>query len=350
MALKFFTGFDHYANADLTTGLTPRFNSATVGTGITTTNFRNGTRCLKLSSASDNVAKTGMSNDVTNVLGVAARFDAFTDAGRIFMAISDGVPGTAGNVHVGLAFNATGNLQVFTGRALISASGGTQLGSNSSNALTISTYYYIELAVTVNGSTGTVEVYVNGSKSGWIDLTGQDTQATANAYANAFGLGGVNGGGIAYDDLYFDTVRNGDCKVTAVNASTGNGTHADSTPSTGTDRGALVDETVPNSGTDFNTIAVTNDMDTYNFPAITGSVNGPILGLNVHNFVQKSDAGACDARGIALIGGTLYNGTTRSISQTYGYITDLHLVSPATAVAWTPAEVDAAEFGVEKVL
>lgn len=346
MSLKFFTGFDHYANADLKTGVTPRFTDAFVGTGITSSNPRNGSQCLRLSSASDYVYLANLSNDVTNVLAGALRLEAF-DAGRVFMAISDGSPLTAGNVQVGLAVNGTGKIQLFTGRALGSASGGTQLGSDSTNALTLNTYWHIQLLVTVNGSTGIAQVWVNGDKTDWIDLSNVDTQSTANAYANAFGLGGVSGA-LSFDDVYFDTQLNGDCKCTALSASTGNGTDTDSTPSTGTDRGAMVDDATPNGDTDYNAFASVNQKDTYNFAALTGTVNGTILGLNTHNFVKKTDAGACDARSKYLIGGVRYNGTTRSISQTYGYITDLTTVSPATSAAWTPTEIDAAEFGIEK--
>jgi hypothetical protein len=107
---------------------------------------------------------------------------------------------------------------------------GTTLGSASPNALSFNQWYYLEVKIVINSSTGSVELRINGTSTGWISLTGQNTQATANAYCTRFWVGGANLGGsspccqINYDDLIVNTVQFlGDLRVSGQMA-TGNGT------------------------------------------------------------------------------------------------------------------------------
>lgn len=352
MALDWFSGFDHFASADMTTGVTGRFTTVS-GMTIASGAVRTGTNGLRASAAAQYVIKTGLSNAATRVLGFAARFASVTgDPGRVFAAFGDGDPSASGTVQVGIALSSSGALQVFRGRQLSVSSGGSQLGADSANTLSSNTFYYIELVVTFNGSTGTVEVFVNGSKTGWIDLTSQDTTNTANNYANAFGFGGRNGGNSDFDDVYVvsgaggvRTGRLGDVKAVAVLPSTGDGAVAQFTPSTGADNGAMVDEVAPNGDTDYNESTAVGNIDTYAFPAL--GVVGSIFGLNLHNYVKKTDASGCDGQGVVRISATNHLQTQRAISTTYGYSTDLLEQSPATAADFTVSEVDGAEFGVK---
>lgn len=355
MALEFFTGFDHYATADLTLGVTSRFTSVQ-NASIQTTTFRNGSRALNLSSGSASDAKkTGFGNNVTHVLGFGFQSEdvlGSQNPGLVFAAISDGDP-ESGVVNIGLALDSSAKLEVYRGRLLGATTGGTKLGSSSTNALSSNTWYFIELVITVNNSTGTVEVFVNNTKSGWIDLSSQDTQSGSNAYSNAFGFGGLTAGeNVFFDDVYFlsgsggsRTTRLGDVKAVAVVASSGDGAVAEFTPLTGTDNGAMVDETTPNGNTDYNESTSVGNIDTYAFAAL-GSV-GTIYGLNLHNYTQKTDAGTCDAQGVARISSTNYLQTQRGQSTSYGYNTDLLEQSPATAADFTPSEINGAEFGIK---
>jgi hypothetical protein len=350
--LDWFSGFDHFATADMTLGVTGRFTTVS-GMTIAAAAARTGSNGLRGTGAGQNAVKTGLSNAATRVLGFAAKFASVTgDPGRVFAAFGDGDPSAGATVQVGLALSASGAIQVFRGRQLSVNSGGTQLGSDSANTLSSATSYFIELVVTFNGSTGTVEVFVNGSKTGWIDLTGQDTTNTVNNYANAFGFGGRNGGNSDFDDAYVvsgsggvRTARLGDVKAVSVLPSTGDGALGQFTPSTGSDNGAMVDDAAPNGNTDYNESTSVANIDTYAFPAL-GAV-GVIHGLNLHNYTQKTDAGVCDGQGVVRIGSTNYLQTQRAMSTTYGYSTDLLEQSPASAADFTPSEVNGAEFGLK---
>jgi hypothetical protein len=354
MALDWFSGFDHLATADLTTGVSARF-TAISGATVSSSAARNGTNGLRITGSGNYAQRSGLSNAATRILGFACKFDSVTsDPGRVFAALGDGDPTSASFVQVGLALSGSGKLQVFRGRQIGANSSGTQLGSDSTNGLTSNTFYYIELVVTVNNSTGVVEVWVNGTKTGWIDLTAQNTRNTANSQANSFGFGGRNGSTANdFDDVYCvsgtggtSTARLGDVKAIAKVASAGNGTNTGLTPSTGSDHGALVDDAAPNGDTDYNSAAASGVLDTYNFAAI--GTTGQIYGLNIHNYVKKTDAGTCDAQPVARIGSTDYLGTQVPVSQTYGYLTELYENSPETTAPWTAGEIDGAEFGVKR--
>lgn len=351
--LDFFTGFDHYATADLTTGVTPRFTSL-FGFDVSTSAARTGSRGLRPSAgASSVIINTSLANAATRILGFAARFGSSTAADRVFAAFGDGDPGDASFVQIGLSLSTAGKLRVWRGRQLGANAGGTQLGSDSTNTISSNTWYYFELVVTFHGSAGSVEVYVNGSKAGWIDLSAQDTTNTANAYANAFGFGGRSGSfDDDYDDVYVvsgsggtHTTRLGDVRARSVVASAGDGAVAQFTPSSGSDNGAMVDDTVPNGDTDYNESSSVGDVDTYAFASL--GATGQVFGLQVHNQVRKTDASTGEAQGVARIGGTNYLGTQVPLGTSYGYLTHLWEESPATLAAWTGSEADGAEFGLK---
>jgi hypothetical protein len=354
MALDWFSGFDYYATADLTTGVTSRFTSHS-GWVISSGAARTGTNGLRAPAAGNSIINTALSNAATRILGFAMRFqNTTTDDGRVFAAFGDGDPTNSSFVQVSLALTSSGKLQVYRGRQLSANSGGTQLGSDSTNVLSSNTWYYVELVVTFHNSAGTVEVFVNNSKTGWIDLTGQDTTNTANAYANSFGFGGRNNSGTNddYDDVYvvsgtggIRTSRLGDCRCRAVIASTGDGAVAQFTPSSGSDNGAMVDDTTPNGDTDYNESTSVGDIDTYAFGAC--GATGTIFGVQGHMQCKKTDASTGDGQVVARIGSTNYLGTQTGLSTTYGHLTTLWEQSPDTSSNWTASEVDGAEFGLK---
>lgn len=343
MALEDLHGFENIASADL-----PYLFSQANGT-ISTSVFRNGARALQVSTATS-VKQFNLSNATTRVLGFAMRVTSTTGTNRVVAVLSDGDPLTSANVQVGMAMDSTGHLAFYRGRALNSASGGTLFGT-STNAFVNDTWYYVEIVVTHHASTGTLECYVNGTKTGWIDLTNQNTANSGNAYSNAYALTGEATTNY-YDDLYTltgsggaRTSRLGDVKVISILASSGDGSVAQLTPSSGVDNGAMVDETTNNGDTDYNQSTAVGQIDTYNFPVL-GST-GAIYGLAARMLTRKTDAGSVDARVVARISSTNYFGSVVSQSQTYRYAQKLWEQSPATSSNWTESEINGAEFGIE---
>lgn len=352
--LDFFTGCDHYATADLTTGVPGRFTGHSAAI-VTTSTKRTGTSALSFSTTGGYITKGGLSNAATRVLGFAFYVPnvAGVSSDFAFCALGEGnlvYDGSASNVHVALTLNSSGTISAHRGRDLNASALGTLLGT-STNALTSATWNYLELVVTVHGSTGTVELFVNGSKTNWLDLSGQNTLAGSNAYINMFGFQSLASIPV-FDDIYCvsstggtRTTRLGDVKAVSIAASAGDGAVANFTPSTGTDNGAMVDDATPDGDTTYNASATPGNIDTYAFPA--SGVNGPVLGVQIHNYMKKTDAGTCDAQSVARIGGSNYLGTQTGVATSYGFLTHLHELSPASAADFTAGEIDGAEFGVK---
>lgn len=347
MALEMFTGFE-FATLGMENGYLPFWSNENFG--VVGSAARTGQWGARGYSAGYLNYKHNMANEATRVVGMAMRFSAITGTSN-FLSFHDGLSDAFNNTtcQVGFGVDGAGRITAYRGRGGGSTGSGTLLGTTTW-AFSINTWYYIEFVVTVHNSAGVVEVWVDDTQV--LNLTGIDTQNTANAYSNAFLIIGSNAGTTDIDDLYClsgsgaaPTARLGECTVRPVIPSTGNGSNTGSTPSTGTDRGAMVDEGTM-SQTDYNAFSAPAK-DTYNYPA--AGTTGTIIGVNVASLCAKTGPGTCTARNLVRIGSTDYPGTTRPISMTTQLANDLFVLSPATGVAFTEAEINAAEFGVERV-
>jgi len=340
-----FSGFDYLPASSLTIGVTPLF-TASAFFDPSTTQFRTGTRSLLTTSGNNGFAyRSGLTARATYSLGFWFYTTSLTSAGNI-VALGEGVLNAAAS-HISIRLTTTGKLQVLRGGGLGSGQASvTQIGSDSVNTIAINTGYHIVVTVTVSDSVGVVTVTVNGSSTGWHALTGQDTQNGGAAQISAFGIGGThNGGSVFFDDVWMAATNLGDCRVTPINASTGDGALADFTPSTGSDNGAMVDENPPDSDTTYNSSTTAGNRDTYDFPA-SGIVGSTLHGLKLHNYARKNDAGTVSIRPVIRIGGVNYEGTEQFMPTTYSHVTQQYDISPATSVDWTVAEIDGAQFGI----
>jgi hypothetical protein len=124
----------------------------------------------------------------------------------------------------------------------------------------------------------------------------------------------------------------------------GAGNYAQLTPSAGSNY-ACVDETDPNA-TDYVTSGTAGHIDTYTFTDMIG--NNPIVKAVVNNlWALKSDSGTMYAKSKYRRGGTDYTGSNLTPSTTYTCLQNIYETDPATSAAWTKANVNASEFGVE---
>jgi hypothetical protein len=212
-------------------------------------------------------------------------------------------------------------------------------------------WYFLEVIATIDPSAGVVEVWLENTRI--LNLTSQNTRATANSYANAFGFSDASSStSWLYDDIYIlsgtggvRTSRFGNFKCVGVVASSGDGSLGQFTPSSGSDNGAMVDETTPNSDTDYNESTGVGNIDTYNFANL--GVVGSVVGLQVKNYT-KAQAGSVTVRAVQRISGTNYFNTAQSIASSYAYgPLVISEQSPASATDYTVSEIDGAEFGIE---
>lgn len=211
---------------------------------------------------------------------------------------------------------------------------------------TTTEWVYIEIAALVDDTVGYVTVHVNGQED--INFSG-DTKNNANPLIQ-LRLGSL----IAVDDIYIcdvnGTVNNtflGDVKVEGIrpngngNSSQGVGSDADSV-----DNYALVDDTTPDTA-DYVAFGAATDKDTYSYENLASSV-GNVKGVSVISYLANDDAGAATARSVARLSGTESTGATHSATTSYIPHAHIYEEKPGTG-AWTIADVNSAEFGIERV-
>jgi hypothetical protein len=173
MALIFCDGFDYYGTNELTRKWTSR-----VGTGnAISPDGRGGRNSFRVTGSSNYVSRTFNSAD-TVLAGFAFRKSGTPSAANsILCQFLDGA-----TIHVDVRVQVSSN-------ALVVTRNGTVLAT-SVNALADNTWYYIEFKTTIS-DTGTYEVRVNGTSSGWIPPASGDTRNGATASANVIRLGNI---------------------------------------------------------------------------------------------------------------------------------------------------------------
>lgn len=249
-------------------------------------------------------------------------------------------------------------LRLHSNGALSVARNGTILGSaTAGGAIAAGTWYFIEVKATFHGSTGAVEVRKDGAAV--LTLTGQNTSATGNAYANtvAFNRSQNNAndadlGPVYNDDLYVcdnaGSANNdflGSCRselqVPASDVLTG------MTPSTGSNHYAVVDEVPLSASADYLTASAAAE-DRFGVTAL-GSTPASIKGVSVISFSLKTDAGTCTARNRLTSGGTTGNGATNATPTALGVSRDVFETDPSTGAAFVPGSMGSIQIGVERV-
>ncbi len=230
--------------------------------------------------------------------------------------------------------------------------GTTQIGTASAT-FALSQWFYFEFKVDVLTAAATYEVRQN--EVAIMSGSGANLANTGANGADSFGWGYA--GTQRFDDIYIlDTTGAapnnnflGDVVAVHVLPAT-EGHQIDFTPSTGTDNAALVDEG-PASSADYNSSDVNTNEDYYTFGNLPPTGLGTIYGIRISGSWAMATTGSRVARY------RYYNGVTEftlgsNVSAATTALVELPQISetnPNTTVAWTKAEIDAAEFGVEVV-
>jgi hypothetical protein len=242
-----------------------------------------------------NIVKSVGGSD-TLIVGFAFRLSSLVTPVGAILGIGDG-----SRTHVLLIVNNTGTLTLSrsaqTGASNLSTSGANGLAS-STNTIVANTWYYIELKVKIHGSTGTAELHVNGSATGWFTATGLNTQNAGSAIAAYFQFGGTNTSiDCDFDDVYVNDLSGSDCNTfmgdqrVDFHLPDADGANSGWTCSTGTSHYQLIDENPPNT-TDYNSTLTLNAKDTMSIEAFKND-GADILAIQINVLAQKSDAGTC---------------------------------------------------------
>jgi hypothetical protein len=346
MALLFIDSFDHYPVGDLPLKWTTQGPTVSLSSG----SGRRSSTCFRSTNSNGWIGKAVTPGDNTFVVGIALKIGALPSAGTngeiIRIADSNGV------FHTCLEVNSSGLLQVIRG----SSSAGTRalLGSAVSGNLSSGVYYYIEFKGLISDSVGTLEAKINGVS--YVSVSGQDTRQ--NTGLTSWGLVYFRPGDMSgtndMDDVYicdgttgFNNDFLGDVRVDASFA-IANGANNGSTPSTGTDRYATIDESSENGDTDYNTLTAASQKDTLDFQSLAAT-GGTIKGFQVTVVGRKTDSGAATIRPLVRHSGTDYTGTSAGLSTSYSFsVIQPYDTNPGTSAAITESEFNAAEFGYER--
>lgn len=330
--LRHADSFDFYATAQLTL----LYGASTGTIAISAGNGRNGTAALSLGGGA--YVRKNFDAQATWIVAEGATFSAIASADAILLAFFD-----SGTTQVDLRVTPTGELRV--------TRAGTSLGVTSGLGLVSGVWYHIGFKAVINNTTGSFEVWVNGVSK--LSGSGLDTQNTANASANQVHIqSGLPAGTTYVDDLYVLDGQaglnsfQGDLKVTALFPSAA-GDRTEWTPSAGANW-QNVDEAAPDSDTTYNSSSTAAQADLYAMGDITGSPT--IKAVDVLLFVRKDDAGSRTVETRIKTNTVEYGGADVSVGDTYAYVCrTLYENNPQSGVAWTVAEVNALQAGMNLI-
>lgn len=240
-----------------------------------------------------------------------------------------------------------GKLRLFRGGSVL----GTNIATTAAPVLVASSWNFIEAKIVVDNA-GSYMIKCNGVEvlSGSADTQGEATAAMAGI-AWTLALGGL-------DDLYvldstgsYNNDLIGDGRVECLTAQAGNGANTGLTCSTGTDHGALVDESPANDDTDYTYSATAGVKDTYTFTNLTvAGGTATIKAVQTTVRARKTDVATKELAIVVRQGGTDYDGTTQAVAATtYGQYSHVWDRRPSDTGAWTVSDLDGAEFGMKVV-
>jgi len=245
---------------------------------------------------------------------------------------------------INLRLTAAGELAIYRDNTL--------LGTTSGLGLTTTTWYYIELKVVCNDTTGSYEVRVDGGNV--LSASSVDTKAGGNTYHNRFQMVGQGSGQCRIDDIYIldgsGSANNdflGKRRVVGLFPTSDVTSYRDFTCSSGSDHYALVDENPVNDDTDYVEDATAGHKDLWNHSALSGTGTS-IAGIQINTMVRETDATSVGLYSLIKSGTTESTGTSEVIaSATYRNLGRISETDPDTGVAWTVAGLNAAQFGVQ---
>jgi hypothetical protein len=215
-------------------------------------------------------------------------------------------------------------------------------------ALTLSTWYYFEISLTIADAGGTCLVKINGTTV--VNFTGDTKNGGTNTTVDAISLGNTGYGG-SFDDLYvcdasgaapYNTFL-GDARVATLSP-TGAGSSTQLTPDSGSNY-ARVNE-APYSAVNYVSGATPGLRDTYtlsDLPAGTATV----FAIQHNVIAKRTSTGAIAVKPAIKSGASVYYGSPTPTITNDTTISDLRTTDPNTSAAWTVSAVNALESGLE---
>lgn len=205
---------------------------------------------------------------------------------------------------------------------------------------------FIEIWPVISLAGGSVKVHVN--QQPMLNITGQNTQNSANAWWDQFSIVGSTLDDFYYCDPTIGTGSNpcndflGDPRVYTENPTANAAVQF--TPLANANW-QEVSEQFFDADASYNTSGNVGDQDLFTIGAVPTTITG-ILGLQVTGAYRKDDAGLRQMNTVLKSGGSTVVGAARTLVDTnYVYWSEQFPVNPNGSVDWTRAALLAAEIG-----
>jgi hypothetical protein len=286
------------------------------------------------------ILKNLKSNQPTLIIKVAVNFLTLpTTGGGGFMQLADN-----GSDQVTLCLNPNGSLALYRGRGI----SGTLLVTSSPGIITGGQWYGIEMEVTINSSTGSASVWVNGIQV--INATGLNTSGDDNAYTNQIGIGDFNN--VFGSGVYMDDFRVWDATGSTQNAPlgvdsqlvtklpSGAGASTGWTPNGAAANWQCVDDNPPDGDTTYVSSSAASTADAYAMPS-AGFTAAPYM-VVARSYVRNAGGSPTMQIGVSS-SGTTGGGTAFAPTGSYAFADTCIALDPHTSAAWTAAGADAAQ-------
>ena len=233
----------------------------------------------------------------------------------------------------------------------------TEIGASASPSVVPGAWQHIEAKALISDTVGTVEVRVEGVVA--VNITGADTR-NGGVDANVYSVGTSYDSNPSSVPFYIKDwilwngsgTQNNDFlgSISVYELLTSSDVTFPWAASTGTTGWNLLDESPPNDDTDYiyavDPAPAASKFGLTNLPADVTTVKG--LYAVVRS--KKTDGGDGSLQVGMVSGASTGLGSDRPITTAYTYWTDMFEVDPATAAAWLPSAVDAAQIQLDRTV
>lgn len=337
MSLLWIESFDHYATAQIPAKWTSQNGIATT---IIPTAGRCGTQCLKLGTFAQ-VLKGIPFVTAPYTLGFALQPTAALGEAD-FMSVGNG-----SGAQLTLSRELDGTINLYRGSSSF-------LAASAVDVVRMDEWCYIEWQMTIaNSPSGSSSVRVNGVEV--LSIAGVDTQQQSTATLTYIEMDIGSSIEFYYDDLYVldgagaapQNTFLGDVHVEYLRPTAAGSAQAWTVTGAASHWQAVDDGAAPDGDTTYVATALGGATDLNEYSA-TGLPTGTIYGVQANLYARKTDAGFRLVAPVVRSGGTNAVGPNAAPSfASYQYHHSIWPINPVTGVAWTIAEIDAAQFGVQ---
>lgn len=302
--------------------------------GFNTAQARRGDQCLLIDNLDD--LKANLPESVREItVGFAINLDRLPSSDMDILLMED----NSGNDQWNLGINTTGKLTV-------EEEGFTRLTSN--DALSTSTWQYVEVQVYTHNTAGSAEIRIDGKSSGTVTGVNTGDQSICDTFYFKNNLSTT--GEYLIDDIYMTgsvgTPKGflGSVYVEAIlpNAV---GASAAWAASPAASNFQNVDEVGPDGLATYVSSSNVGDQDSYNFGDISGSA-GTVHAVAVWVSAKKDAAGSRGFGILSVQGANFETGACDMLTEAFK-LYPAFLAQDAASAAWTPTKVNSAEFGIK---